>query len=308
MPVRHIEKLRPIQPEAIQSPGSNQTLERLLVHRPVIHPLEEIEQILERPPFLPFLDNRIDSRHADTLYRRHAETDIPVMVHREIVIRLVHIRGQHLQSHTLTLVHKDRHLRDIRQVTTQVGRHKLRGIMCLQESGLVSDISVTNRVRFIERVGSESLPVAPYLLHQRFDLLAHLLASFHELGIIITSLQELGFQGIHGIDLFLTHRLTQGIGHTPGKIPESTRLQHHLLLIDRDPVSIFQVRLHHRVIVLDRCLPVFTLDKIGDILHRSRSVQGIHRHQILETVRFQRAQVLLHSRRLKLEQSGRVAS
>ena len=110
MTVRHIEILRPIQPETIQPSRGNQIFQRLLVHRLVIQSLEEIEKILVPPVSISFPDNRMHGSLSNPLDSGHPETNISLVVHREIIIRLVHIRSQHAQPHSLTLVHENRNL------------------------------------------------------------------------------------------------------------------------------------------------------------------------------------------------------
>ena len=96
--------------------------------------------------------------------------------------------------------------------------------MSFQKSRLVSNISVANRMRFVERVRCKCLPVSPNLINQRVDLLPHLLASLHELLVFITPLDELRLQLVHRVNLFLTHCLTKSIRHTPGKITQCAGL------------------------------------------------------------------------------------
>ena len=48
---------------------------------------------------------------------------------------------------------------------------------------------------------------------------------------------------------------------------------------------------------------MLTVDKVGDVIHRTRTIQGIHRNQILEGRRLQLTQIFLHTRRLKLERT-----
>ena len=50
---------------------------------------------------------------------------------------------------------------------------------------------------------------------------------------------------------------------------------------------------------------MLTVDKIGDVVHRARAIEGIHRNQILEGRGLQLAQILLHTRRLELERTRR---
>ena len=46
---------------------------------------------------------------------------------------------------------------------------------------------------------------------------------------------------------------------------------------------------------------MFTINKIRDIIHRSRTIKGIHGNQIFECRRLQFAQVLLHTSEFKQE-------
>ena len=50
---------------------------------------------------------------------------------------------------------------------------------------------------------------------------------------------------------------------------------------------------------------MFTINKVRNIIHRTRTVKGIHRNQILKRRRLQLTQVLLHTGRLKLESTDR---
>ena len=145
-------------------------------------------------------------------------------------------------------------------------------------------------MRLVEGVGGELLPVGPYLF-QYLRVVAVLLAALNEFGL-------------HGVDdiLFLfTHRLTQGITLTTRKICQLAREQHHLLLIDGNAVGVLQIFLHAGNRVGDRFQTVLTLDEVGDVIHRSRTVEGIHGDEVLKHRGMQLAQVFLHTCRLKLE-------
>ena len=81
---------------------------------------------------------------AHALDGRHSKTNVARMVDREVVVRLVDIGCQHVKPHALALVHEGGHLGDIGEVATQVGRHEFRRIVCLEEPGLVGDVSVAD--------------------------------------------------------------------------------------------------------------------------------------------------------------------
>ncbi len=156
--------------------------------------------------------------------------------------------------------------------------------MGFQEARLVSDVGIAHRVGLVERIRGESLPVAPDFIHQLLHILSLPFRPLHELRIVQATGQELPFQFRHRLQLFLTHRLAQRVGHTAGKVPQCPRLEHHLLLVNGNPVSILQERLHHGMVVCDRLLAVLAPDERRDILHRSRTVQGVHRNEVLEAV------------------------
>ena len=148
-------------------------------------------------------------------------------------------------------------------------------------------------MRLVEGVGGEGFPVAPYLLkHLRIVTILH------------TTFDELRLHGVDDILLLLTHRLTQGVALTTGEVGQQSGEQHHLLLIHGDAIRILQVFLHHRDIVGDRFISMLTTDELGDIAHRSRTIEGVHGDEILKDRRLQFAQIFLHARRLKLEGSN----
>ena len=145
-------------------------------------------------------------------------------------------------------------------------------------------------MRLIEGVGGEFLPVGPYLLkHLRVVTVLH--AAFDELRL----------HGIYDVLLLLTHRLTQRVALASGEVCQLTAEQHDLLLIYRDAVGVLQVLLHARYVVGDRLLSVLALDERGDVVHRSRTVEGVHGDEVFKYRRVQLAKVFLHSRTLKLE-------
>ena len=223
-------------------------------------------------------------------------------VYGEVVVRFIDIRSQHVQPHALAFVHEGGYLGNVRKVVAQVGCHEFRRVMGFQETGLVGDVGVANRVRFVERIGGECFPVSPDFVDQRFHVFAVFLRSLDKFRIVLAPIHELVFQLRHGFQLFLTHGLAQRVRHASGEISQGAGLEHHLFLIYRDAVGVFQERFHHRVVVLDRFFAVLALDELRDVFHRPRTVQGVHGNQIFEAVGLQGTQVLFHTGRLELEQ------
>jgi len=147
-------------------------------------------------------------------------------------------------------------------------------------------------MRLVEGVGSKLLPVAPYLL-QHLRVVA----------VLLSLLDKLRLHRIYDGLFLLTHRLTQGIRLASGEAGKLTGKKHHLLLIDRNAVGILQILLHTRDIVGNLLLAVLAGNKVRDVIHRSRTVEGVHGDEVLEHRRLQLTEILLHTRRLELEGS-----
>ena len=147
-------------------------------------------------------------------------------------------------------------------------------------------------MRLVERIRSELLPVAP-------DFLQNL----RVVSVLLSTLDELGLHVVQLVAQLLSHRLTQGVTLTTGEVRQQTGEQHDLLLIDRDAVGVLQILLHDGDVVFDGLASVFAVDEVGDVVHRSRTVKGVHGDEVLERGRLELAQVLLHARRLELERT-----
>ena len=145
-------------------------------------------------------------------------------------------------------------------------------------------------MRLIERIRCKLFPVGPNFLQY-----------FRIMTILLPTGDKLRLHLVQFVPQLLTHRFTQGIRFPTGKIRQQTGKQHHLFLIDCNPIRILQILFHDRNIVFDRFTSVLTINKIRNIIHRSRSIQCIHRNQVLESRRLQFTQILLHPCRFKLE-------
>ena len=116
-------------------------------------------------------------------------------------------------------------------------------------------------------------------------------AAFHELVV------HLG----HHIQLFLSHCLAEGVRLAWCESGQLPRKQHDLFLVDRYAVSVLQDLFHFRYGVFylfDALLPV---DEIRYVIHRTGTVQRIHRYQVLEPAWMQLAEPFLHSVGFELE-------
>ena len=213
-------------------------------------------------------------------------------VHTEFQTTLVDIRSEGTDTHGPTLIHELRHFRDILQVPTHHCRHILSRVMGFQVSRLVSHPRVAGSMTLIESIRRELLPVLP-------DLVQHRLV----MSVLLSSLIEQHLQLLHLSDLLLSHGLTQRVRLSASEVCQLSGEEHHLLLIHRDAVGIFEVFLHARDIVLDLRRILLSCNEVGDVVHWSRTVEGIHSDQVLKDRRLQFPQVFLHTSRFKLERT-----
>ncbi len=183
------------------------------------------------------------------------------------------------------------------QIARKIGSEKLRCIMTLEPTGLIAYPGVTGGVRLIECVLGEFLPVLPYLVKRLLRM-----------PVCHTSGHKLVLQRHKGLYLLLSHRLSQRIGLTLGEAGQFLRKKHHLLLIHGDTVSVVQILLHIREVVFYRLDAKFSVYEIRNVIHRTRTVQRIHRDQILEPLGMKLLKICLHTRRFELEHHGGVTA
>ena len=232
------------------------------------------------------------SSFTHSLYRSQSETDIAFGVDGELQVRLVHIRAKHFDAHGLTLVHEFGDSRYVGQTPAHYGSHVLCRIVGFQESSLIGHPGIASGMRLIEGIGCKLLPVRP-------NLFEHL----RIMPVLLSTRNKFRLHVIQLVTQLLTHCLTQGIGLTAGEVRQQTGQKHHLLLVDGDAVRIFQVFLHYGNIILDRLASPLTVDEVRDIVHRARTIEGVHGYQVLESTRLQLTQVFLHACGLELERT-----
>ena len=138
--------------DRVERPGVSQVFEAFAVDERVVHALDEVVYVLERPVGLAFGDDALHGRRTDALHRREAEAHIPGGVGREGPHRLVDVGSHDADAHALALVHVERQLLDVREVSAQHGSHVLRRVVGLEVGRLVSHPRVARGVRLVERV------------------------------------------------------------------------------------------------------------------------------------------------------------
>ena len=151
-------------------------------------------------------------------------------------------------------------------------------------------------MRLVEGIRSKLLPVLPNLV-ERVVVEA----------VLLTALVEQPLQVVHLLNLLLAHRLAQGVALAAGEARQLPREQHHLLLIDRDAIGVLEVLLHAGEIVDNGLLALLAGDEVGDVVHGTRTVEGVHCDEVLERAGLQFNEILLHTCRLELEGTRRAA-
>ena len=123
-----------------------------------------------------------------------------------------------------------------------------------------------------------------------------------------STLDELRMQLVqHSLD-FLTHSLSQGVGLASGEPCQLARQKHHLLLVYGHSVGVVEVFLHLWKVVFYGLRTLFSGHELRNIVHRPRTVEGIHRNQVLKSGRLEFLQPFLHTRRLELEYARGVSA
>src|SRR5690606_34263084 len=112
---------------------------------------------------------------------------------------------------------------------------------------------------------SKCFPVFPYFL--QFSLIMSLGGSL---------IDKFRLHFIKNVLLLLTHSLTQDVCLTFSEACELLGKQHHLFLINSDPIGLFELAFHLRQIISDRLQTMLPTDKAGDILQRPWSIQCVH--------------------------------
>ena len=229
---------------ALARPGQRTALherfEHALVRDHRVDALGEVPDRLERAALVARGDQRLRSALADALDGVQPEPDLAVD-DREVDLRLVHVRRQHLDAELVARVDVDRHAVLRRHHGADERRHVLARVVLAQPGGLVGDQRVTRRVRLRERVVGRLLDVLPQLLRGRRR---HVL--------LRGAVHELVLQRLHERADLLADRLAQVVGLGDREAGElAARCACTAPGRHANPVRILQDRLQPRVDVGD---------------------------------------------------------
>jgi hypothetical protein len=101
--------------------------------------------------------------------------------------------------------------------------------------------------------------------------------------------------------IFLPHRPAQDIGLSERVAGHPLHDLEHLVLVDDDPVALFEDVLKRRIRVLDQLATVLARDVVRDVRHRAGPVERNHRSEVTDRLRLQLFDVAGHAATFKLE-------
>ena len=237
----------------------------------------------------------LDRAFAHVLDGRQPEAD-PLLRDREVLVALVHVRGEHLDPEVTALVDVAHYFVGVPHFAGEQGRHELVRVVRLQVGRLVGDERVGRGVRLVE-------PVAGELLDQLEELLRLLLRDLP----LLRALDELGAELDHLLRLLLAHRAPHEVRLAEREARDLVRDRHDLFLVDDHPVGLLQDLLQDRHLVRDRDLSLLALDEVGDQVHGAGPVQGDDGDDVLEAVGTESGEQIAHARALQLEEAHGLA-
>ncbi len=292
--------------DGVERAGLDQGLDGATVDRVLADAAAEVEQVLERTAFLARAQDVLDRALPRALdrpqavahgARRLALFGVLVSHGLEAVAREIDVGRQHLDAVVLGVAAEDLHLVRVVHVGGHGGGQELGRVVGLEPGGLVRDQRVRGRVRLVEAVARE-------LLHQveQLDREVGVVALF--LGALLEQFAVLG----HFLGLFLAHGAAQQVGAAQRVAADDLRDQHHLFLVDDDPVGALERALQIVVEVVHRGAAVLAVDEVVHHarFQRPRTVQGQHGDDVFEGVGPQLLEQFLHAARFQLEHRGGV--
>ena len=282
--------------QTVQCASSNQTLDHAPVDCAQVDALAELEEGRKRAFGNPRIDYALRRTLADVLDRRQSVANALVR-RRKIERTLVDVRRQGGNAHAAAVVEQDGQPVRIFALKSQAGGHIFLGIMGFEVSIFVRTFGIADRVRLVEGVAGKNFDLAEELVGQ---------CLFHP--VCSAAADEVLFDLGHFLGLLLAHRLAQNIGLAEGETGQLLGDAHDLLLIDHNPIGRLQNRLQLGVIVGDGLFAVLAGDEGRDIVHRPRTIEGVHGDNVFDGVRLELDQVFAHPCGLKLENADRLAA
>ena len=195
--------------QTVESTRDDQVFDILAVACRQVDALEEVEDRLVRSASFPLVYDSLHGGLAHTLDSSHTETYLALGVDAELVARLIDVRSESAHAHLLAFVPELAYVRYVVERAAHDGRHELSREVSLEISRLVCHPRVARGVRLIEGIGSELLPVCPYLVE-----------NLRVMVVLLSTFDELRLHGVNDSLLLLTHGLAERIALASREVSE----------------------------------------------------------------------------------------
>ena len=281
----------------VEGAGLDEVLEDLAVDGA---PVEASREILERSEFafrLALADDGLHRAFADVLDRGETVAD-RVTFGDELEHGPVHIGREDGDAHALAFGDKGGDLVGVVDFVRQDRGHELDRVVRLEVGGVIADEPVGGGVRLVEAVSREFFEKVEDVVGLFLGDVVHRLAARDEGVPLLDHLREILFP----------HGPPEKVGLAEGVAGEEVRGALDLLLVDEDAVGLLARLFEERVEVLDLFLALLPLDEIGNELHRTRTIEGDERDDVLDPVHVELAAEAHHSAGFELEHSSRLAA
>src|SRR5690606_31587555 len=140
-------------------------------------------------------------------------------------------------------------------------------VIGLQIGCLIRDDGIGSRMGFIESITGKLFEQVEYLVRLGGWYLVDLGSAFDEFLALL----------LHFLDLLLTHCAAKNVGSSERITGERLGRLHHLLLVNKNSVSLLADWFEQRMLILDFNLAMTPLDELGNEVHRTRTVKGDQR-------------------------------
>src|SRR3989344_44108 len=209
----------------VKGAALDEGFERFLIDIFVRDTGEEFGDVRKSAAIFARLNDRVAHARAEVLYTIESKPDIFLVDDGEIAVAFVHRRRQDFDTHAFTLRNDLRDFPHVARVGGEYGRHVVDGEIGLHVRGLVREVAVARRVRFVEAVRSKGLNLLPQFLHR---LLLHTADD--------AALGEMFFLRVHFLGYFFAHCFAEFVRLEPAVSRDFYRELQDVVLVGNDTV------------------------------------------------------------------------
>ena len=271
----------------IEPTGFGEVLEHPLVGGLAIYASNEVVEVLERTVLFAFFDDAKGSGFTDTLDAGESKSDFSAAGDGgEVLSRFIDVGALNLDPHGEGFVDEVGHFVGVAEFGGEYRGHEFDGVVGFEKCGLVGDDGVGGGVGFVKTVFREFV--------QNVEDLVGLLG-----GDVVDPRRAFGeFFALpgHGFHVLLAHGAPEHVRTTERVAGDDLGTLHHLFLVDDDAVGFLEHILEKRMGILDGGGVVLTLGVGGNELHRTRTIEGRDRIDVIDAGNAHLPGGVLHTR------------